>query len=125
ETGAGAAGVSRRQPVFQPQVYRRHGGRASLRRLQHVGHGLESRWPGLSTTVHASQVSGGKNWRCRSASDEGKRGQRWRSLDLTSEYACRRIGQLTLIATALTQSVSQLVVCTQCSGNCYGQDSLR
>ena len=39
--------VPRRQPVYQPQVHRRHGGRASLRRLQHVGHRFEGRRAGL------------------------------------------------------------------------------
>ncbi len=53
--------VPRRQPVHQPQVHRRHGGRASLRRLQHVGHRFEIRRPGLSLPVHASEIGGRKN----------------------------------------------------------------
>ena len=40
--------VPRRQPVHQPQVHRSDGRRASLRRIQHVGHRLEIRRPRLS-----------------------------------------------------------------------------
>ena len=39
--------VPRRQSLLQPQVHRRHGRRASLRRLQHERHRLQGRRPGL------------------------------------------------------------------------------
>ena len=48
--------VLRRQSVYQPQMHRRHGGRASVRRIQHVGHGFESRRAGLPAAVPAGEV---------------------------------------------------------------------
>src|SRR3989442_6343640 len=44
-------------------MHRRAGGRPSVWRLQHVGHGLESRRPRLSSAVHASEGFFGKSWR--------------------------------------------------------------
>ena len=46
----------RRQPLREPQVHGRHGRGASVRRLQHVGDGFESRRAGLPAAVHASPV---------------------------------------------------------------------
>ena len=53
--------IPRRQPVHQSQVHRRDCRGASLRRIQHVGHRLESRRPGLSISVHAGKVRRGEN----------------------------------------------------------------
>ena len=47
--------VPRRQSLHQPQVHRRHGRRASFRRLQYVRHGFEIRRPGLFVLVYAGQ----------------------------------------------------------------------
>ena len=55
----GQGAVPRRQPVHQSQVHGSDGGRASLRRLQHVGHRLEGRRPGLPAAVHPGEV----DWR--------------------------------------------------------------
>ena len=55
----GEGAVPRRQPVHQSQVHRGHGWRASLRRLQHVGHRLQGRRPRLPAAVHSGQV----DWR--------------------------------------------------------------
>ena len=52
------ARVPRRQPLHQPQVHRRAGGRASVRRLQHVGHGLQGRRARLPGVVFAGEVGG-------------------------------------------------------------------
>ena len=52
------SGIPRRQSVHQPQVHRRDGGCASLRRIQHVGHGFEIRRPGLFVLVYAGQSGG-------------------------------------------------------------------
>ncbi len=48
-------GVLRRESLFQPEVHGRARGRASIRRLQHVGHRFESRRPRLPRTVSAGQ----------------------------------------------------------------------
>ena len=48
--------LPRRQPVHQPQMHRRNGGSPSLRRLQHVGHRLEIRRPGLSLPVQPGEI---------------------------------------------------------------------
>ena len=56
-----------RQSLFQSQVHRRHGRRASVRRLQHVRHGFKSRRPGLSAALHAGKIRRGENrrsWSC-------------------------------------------------------------
>jgi hypothetical protein len=49
------ARVPRRQSLLQPQVHRRDGRRAPLRRLQHERHRLQGRRPRLSLPVHAGQ----------------------------------------------------------------------
>ena len=51
--------------VFQSQMHRSHGGRASVWRLQHVRHRLKGRRPGLSAAVYAGKIRGRKNRRCR------------------------------------------------------------
>ena len=48
------------QSLYQPQVHRRDGGRASVRRIQYVGNGLEGRRPGLSAAVPAGKDHRGK-----------------------------------------------------------------
>ena len=55
----GQGAVPRRQPVHQSQVHGRDGGRASLRRLQHVGHRLQGWRSRLPAAVHAGEV----DWR--------------------------------------------------------------
>ena len=60
KTGARAAGVPCGQSVLEPQVHRRHGGSASLWRLQHVRNRLQGRRPGLPAALHASQVDRGE-----------------------------------------------------------------
>ena len=57
----GQARVSRRQSLYQSQVHRRDCGRASLRRIQHVGNGLEGGRPGLPVAVYAGEVGGRKD----------------------------------------------------------------
>ena len=60
ELDARQARVPRRQPLPQPQVHRRAGRRASVRRLQHVRHGLEGRRPRLPAPVHPGEGDLGK-----------------------------------------------------------------
>ena len=57
--------LPRRQSLHQPQMHRRDGRRASLRRIQHVGHGFEIRRPGLFVFVYAGQS--GRRKRSREA----------------------------------------------------------
>ena len=54
-------GVPRRQPLHQPQVHRRDGGRSSVRRIQYVGNGFEVWRPGLSVLVHPGKIGGGED----------------------------------------------------------------
>ena len=56
----GQRALPRRQPVFQPEVHRRDGGRAPVRRLQHVRHGFQGRRAGLSIAVPASEIGSGE-----------------------------------------------------------------
>ena len=58
---AGHPGIPRGQPVHQPQVHRRYRGCASVRRLQHVGHGFKIRRPGLFVLVYPGQSGGREN----------------------------------------------------------------
>jgi hypothetical protein len=51
-----ARSVPRRQPLHQPQVHRRAGRRAPVRRLQHVGHRLQGRRSRLPAAVPAGEV---------------------------------------------------------------------
>ena len=53
---AGAARFPRGQSVLESQVHRSVCGRASVRRVQHVGHRLEGGRPRLPAVVHASKV---------------------------------------------------------------------
>ena len=55
EDRARARRVLRRQPLLQPQEHRRVRRRASVRRLQHVGHRQQSRRPRLLAAVHAGK----------------------------------------------------------------------
>ena len=55
--------ISRRQPLHEPQMHRRDGGRASVRRLQYVRHGFKIRRPGLPAAVPASENHSGKRRR--------------------------------------------------------------
>ena len=50
------ARVPRGQPVHQSQVHGRHRGRASVRRIQHVGNRLKGGRTGLPVAVHAREV---------------------------------------------------------------------
>ncbi len=52
----GASGVPRRQSVYQPQVHRGDGRRASVWRLQYVGHGFQGGWTGLPAVVYAGEI---------------------------------------------------------------------
>ena len=56
----GAAGVPRGESLFQSQVHRRHGGGASVRRVQHERDGLEGGRAGLPVPVHPGQERGGE-----------------------------------------------------------------
>ena len=56
-------GIPRRQSVPEPQMHRRDGGRASLRRIQYVRNGFQVRRPGLSAAVPAGENRCGKGWR--------------------------------------------------------------
>src|SRR5208283_1743301 len=58
--GEGAQELLRRQPVHQPEVHRRDGGRASVRWLQHVRHRFKGRRSRLSAAVCAGQVHRGE-----------------------------------------------------------------
>ena len=49
-----------RQLIYQSQMHRSHGGRASVRRIQHVRHRFQSRRPGLPAPVPAGQVHRGE-----------------------------------------------------------------
>ena len=63
-------GVPRRQSLLQPQVHRRDGRRASLRRLQHERHRLQGRRPRLSAAVHPGQEHRGKDGAVSSQAEE-------------------------------------------------------
>ncbi len=52
--------IPRRQSLLQPQMHRRHGRRASLRRLQYVRNGFESRRPRLSLPLYPGKIGRGK-----------------------------------------------------------------
>ena len=54
--------LPRRQSLLQSQVHGRHGGRASLRRIQYERHRLQSRRAGLSLPVYAGQERRGKTY---------------------------------------------------------------
>ena len=54
-TPARQARALRRQPVPEPQVHGRPGGRAPVRRVQHVRHGLEGRRTRLPQSLHAAE----------------------------------------------------------------------
>ena len=56
----GQRALPRRQPVLQPEVHRRDGRRAPVRRLQHVRHGFQGRRPGLPVAVPASEIGSGE-----------------------------------------------------------------
>ena len=49
-----------RQSLLQSEEHRRHGRRAPLRRLQHVGNRFKGRRSGLSVALHASEIGRGK-----------------------------------------------------------------
>ena len=49
--------------VHEPQMHRRNGGRASIRRLQHVRHRFKIRRPGLPAAIPASKNHRGKRRR--------------------------------------------------------------
>ncbi len=55
EDSEGSSAVFRGQSLYQPQVHRRHGGRASFRRIQYVGNGFQGGRSGLLAAVPASQ----------------------------------------------------------------------
>ncbi len=63
----GARSVLRRQSLHQSQMHRRDGGRASVRRIQHVGDGLQGRRAGLPAAVPAGQVDRRKDFVITSA----------------------------------------------------------
>jgi 1-pyrroline-5-carboxylate dehydrogenase len=48
-------------PIYQPQVHRRHGRRASVRRLQYVRDRFKSRRTGLLAAIRPSQIDCGKD----------------------------------------------------------------
>ena len=50
----------RRQPLPEPQVHRRARRRPSLRRLQHVRHGLQGRRPRVPVPLHPAEVDFGE-----------------------------------------------------------------
>ncbi len=56
EDGTGATGVPRRKFVYQPQVHGGDGGRASVWRLQYVGHRLQGGRIGLLAAVYAGEI---------------------------------------------------------------------
>ena len=56
EDSQGPRAVLRGQSLYQPQMHRRHGGRASFRRIQHVGNGFKGGRSGLLAAVPAGQV---------------------------------------------------------------------
>ena len=53
------------QSVSEPEMHRRDGRRASVRRIQYVGHGFEGRRPGLSAAVFAGEERGERRFRVR------------------------------------------------------------
>ena len=58
KAGSRRARIPRRQSVPEPQVHGRDGRRASVWRLQHVGHRFEGRRAGLSASLYAGQERG-------------------------------------------------------------------
>jgi hypothetical protein len=58
-SGTGAARISRRQFVSEPQMYGRAGGSASVRRVQYEWHGQQSGRSRLSAAVHTGKINCG------------------------------------------------------------------
>ena len=62
ENRARGRGISRRQPLLEPEVHGRNGRRASLRRIQYVGNGFEIRRTGLFASFLAGEDDLGKDF---------------------------------------------------------------
>ena len=61
ETGEGPRSVSCGESLFESEMHRRDGRRASVRRIQHVGDGFEDRWEGLFAAVPAGEEHRGES----------------------------------------------------------------
>ena len=77
EARKGLRGIPRGELVLEPQVHRSAGGRASVRRVQHVGNGFESGRARLPAALSAGENSGGKARRHAVASRISVGGAAW------------------------------------------------